>query len=75
MNQVKNNIIDKIILLEDKKVINALDQILDNLNTPENKKLSSEEKALLLLGLEDYKNGDVISDEEVRKSEEKWLNK
>ena len=75
MNQVKNNIIDKIILLEDKKVINALDQILDNLNTPENKKLSSEEKALLLLGLEDYKNGNVISDEEVRKSEEKWLNK
>jgi len=73
MNQVKNNIIDKIILLEDQKVINALNQLLDNLNTPENKMISSEEKALLLLGLKDYKNGDVISDEEIRKSEDKWL--
>ena len=52
---------------------NALNRILDNINAPENKSLAPAEKELILMGLDDYKNGEVIDDEELRKEEDSWL--
>ena len=74
MNQVKNDIIDKIIMLEDEAVINALKRILDNLNAPASKNLSNAEKELVLMGMKDYKNGKTVSDDTLRKEEDAWLN-
>ena len=72
-NQIKNNIIDKINTLDDMNIINALNSILDNLNTPKTQKLKDGEKELIMMGLEDYKNGRVIDDAELRKEEDEWL--
>ncbi|WP_161890486.1 hypothetical protein [Pontibacter russatus] len=74
MNQLKNNIIDKINGLDDINVINALNSILDNIKAPAVQKLQTGEKELVLLGLEDYKKGNLIDDAELRKEEDKWLN-
>lgn len=72
-NQIKNNIIDKINTLDDMNIINALNSILDNLNTPKTQKLEDGEKELIMMGLEDYKNGRLIDDAELRKEEDEWL--
>ncbi len=72
-NQIKNNIIDKINTLDDMKIINALNSILDNLNTPKTQKLKEGEKELIMMGLEDYKKGRVIDDAELRNEEDEWL--
>jgi len=74
MNQIKNNIIDKIYTLDDMNIINALNSILENLNAPKTQKLKNGEKVLILMGLEDYKNGKVIDDAALRKEEDEWLN-
>ncbi len=72
-NQIKNNIIDKINKLDDMNIINALNSILDNLNAPKFQKLKDGEKELIMMGLEDYKNGRVIDDAKLRKEEDEWL--
>lgn len=72
-DQIKNNIIDKINKLDDIDIINALNSILDNLNSPKTQKLKEGEKELITMGLEDIKNGRLIDDAEVRKEEDKWL--
>lgn len=73
MNQLKNNIIDKINTLDDENLIEALDSILDRLNIPEAQKLKKGEKELIEMGLKDYKNGETINDAELRKNEGQWL--
>lgn len=75
MNQVKNNIIDKINMLDDINLINAIDNVLNNLNLPEIKRLNASEKKLINIGLKNYKDGKVIDDADIRIEEEKWLNK
>lgn len=74
MNQVKNNIIDKINMLDDINLINAIDNVLNNLNLPEIKRLNASEKELINIGLKNYKDGKVIDDADIRIEEEKWLN-
>ncbi len=74
MNQVKNNIIDKINMLDDINLINAIDNVLNNLNLPEIKRLNDSEKELINIGLKNYKDGKVIDDADIRIEEEKWLN-
>ncbi len=74
LSQIKNNIIDKLNLIEDQQVIEALDQILNNLNSPKIQKLKKGESELIKMGLADYKDGNLISDDKVRKEEDSWLN-
>lgn len=75
MDQIKNNIIDKINTLDDQVLIQALDSILDNLNVPEIQKLKRGEKDLIAMGLEDLENGRIIEDVDLRKEEDEWLKK
>ena len=74
IEQLKNNIIDKINLLNDQTVIAALGQIVDKLNSPETYTLSSSEKELINMGLRDFKEGKVVYDSILREEEDKWLN-
>ena len=74
IEQLKNNIIDKINLLKDQAVVEALGQIVDKLNSSKTYDLSASEKELVELGLRDFKEDRVVYDSKLREDEDKWLN-
>ena len=72
--QLRNLLIDKISGIRDEKYLMAIKTILDT-NFPEQEpyKFSSEQEKEVRIAMEQAKNGQVISNEQLEKEDE-WLN-
>jgi hypothetical protein len=71
IQKTKLELIQWLTNLEDKAVLKKLLDISQEKTA--SYKLTEEERKSILKGLEDLKNGDVVSHSEVKKSYEKWL--
>ena len=71
---IRNRIIDKLLTITDKNYLSSILNLLDNSNVHSEKiKLTKEQKTMLQFSLNDIKNGDIISNEDVLKSDLEWL--
>lgn len=73
--QLRDIVIDKIYGINDGDYLRALDKILDMGRTNgEVYCLNEEQKAMIQLGKQQISNGEYISNEDLEKEEDQWLN-
>ena len=74
--QIRNNLIDKLLAIRNRDIIAALDKLLETTVKENDIYITSEQQKLILRASEiDIHNGDLISDEEINQKEDLWLNK
>jgi len=73
--QLRDIVIDKIYGINDSDYLRALNKILDMRQTSEEVfQLNEEQKAMIRLGKQQISNGEYISNEDLEKEEDQWLN-
>jgi hypothetical protein len=73
--QLRNLLIDRISGIQDEKYLMAIKTILDtNFPAETPYKFTKEQEKEVLLAMEQAKNGEVISNEDLEKDEDEWLN-
>ena len=73
ISRLQNDIIKKILSIEDKDFLEFFKEILANNSDSEIYNLSDFEKSILSDSTEEYKKGDVIGNQEVFQKNNKWL--
>lgn len=72
---LRNSIIEKLLTISNKDYLAALHKLVEN-SKPDNDLvlLTEEQKLLLELSEEDIRNGRLISQDQLDKEDQKWLN-
>ncbi len=74
VDHLRNNIIDKLLTITNKDYLSALYKLVEKSSVDNDKvKLTKEQILMLQLSDADIKNGRLVSQEEVDKSDLKWL--
>lgn len=73
IQKIKNRLIDKILASKNEELLSAIESIFESTQKEEKVKLNSFEKELMMLSEIDIEYGNVVSDEELRKSDAKWM--
>ncbi len=74
--KLRNNLIDKILSINDKEILSAVDKLLESTIKSEDKiKLSKEQRLIIEAGMRDIKKGKLIDDAQLNKDEDEWLAK
>jgi len=77
--QLKEQVIDRIYGINDLEYLKAIKKILDMRVVPEGTNetyhLNGQQKEMIRIGREQIANGEYISNEELEKEEDIWLNK
>lgn len=75
IDKIKSDLIDKIISIQNRDFLKALDVLVSaNSNQTELVKLSSDQKIMLEMSDEDIKKGRLIDQEALEKRNLEWLN-
>lgn len=75
VEKIKNELIDKILAIQNKDFLEALDKLVSSsVHTNDVVKLSNEQKLLLEMSEQDIKEGKLISQEAMDKRNLEWLN-
>lgn len=71
---IRNGIIDRLLSISDKNYLLAIRKIVDNsIVESDSIKLTSEQKLMLEMSEIDIKNGNIISQNDLDKSDLEWL--
>jgi len=71
---LRDRLIDKLLTIEDKELLKALDQLLRSKTNPEEKvKLTDAQHRMLQMSEDDIKYGRTISQEQMDKEDLDWL--
>ena len=71
---IRNGIIDKLLTISDKDYLNALLRLIESgLGSDQKIKLTHEQKLMLQMSENDIVNGNIISQEDLDKSDLEWL--
>jgi len=74
VDNLRNEIIEKLLCISNKDYLNAINQIVDNKEYNDNLvKLTKEQKLILDLSDDDISNNRVIKHEDLMKSKQAWL--
>ena len=74
IDNLRNNIIDKLLTISNKDYLKALDQLIDKSSVDRAQIILSEEQILMLnMSDDDIKNNRILSQEELDKSDLEWL--
>jgi hypothetical protein len=75
IDKIKSDLIDKIISIQNRDFLKALDVLVSaNSNQTELIKLSSDQKVMLEMSEQDIKEGRLIDQEALEKRNLEWLN-
>jgi len=75
IDQIRQNLIDKILLLDKKEILLAMDTLLAKCVRDEDiYQVTEGQRKILLASEEDIKYNRLYSDEDVNNDEDKWLN-
>lgn len=75
VDKIRNRIIDKILTIKDKEVLESLDRIINSTSIESGIiELSEEQKLMLEMSDEDIKKGRLISQDAMIKRNLEWLN-
>lgn len=73
LTDLRNRVIEKVKLTNDEKDLVFLDDLLSKINSTEVYTYTSTEEKLLKLAEEDISYGRIISQEELDKQDEEWM--
>ena len=71
---LKSSLIDKIVATKNEKLLHALINIFESTQPEETIQLSSEQIEMLMMSENDITSGQLISEDELRKTDLEWLN-
>lgn len=75
VDKIRNELIDKILSIQNKDFLEALDKLVSStVSKDQPVNLSEEQKMMLEMSEEDIKNGRLVSQEEMVKRNLEWLN-
>jgi hypothetical protein len=75
VDKIRNELIDKILSIQNKDFLEALDKLVSSTVSKDQPVLLSEEQKMMLeMSEEDIKNGRLVSQEEMVKRNLEWLN-
>lgn len=74
LETIKHNLIDKILASSNEKILTAINNILETNDKKGLVTLSTEQIKILEMSINDISNGDFISEDELEKSDSKWMN-
>ncbi len=75
VDKIRNELIDKILSIQNKDFLEALDNLVSStVSQDQLVNLSKEQKMMLEMSEEDIKNGRLVSQEEMVKRNLEWLN-
>lgn len=69
VDSVKNRLIDRILVTKNEKFLEAIEKIFDTIQNEEEVALYPEQKEMLLMSEMDIENGNLVSEEELEKTE------
>ena len=76
IDNIRNNLIDKILAIRNKEFLSALDKIISSSDQSNDiVQLTEEQKIMLAMSEDDIKNNRLISQEELDTDDIKWLEK
>jgi hypothetical protein len=73
LENLRNRLIDRILATRNEKLLQAIENIFDSTQNEELVKFSSEQIEMLSMSEDDIKDGNIISESELDKSDDKWL--
>ena len=73
LENLKNNLIDRILITKNKKLLEAINSIMDSAQSDETMSLTSEQIEMLVMSDLDIEKGNIISESELAKSDSKWI--
>jgi len=73
LENIKNRLIDRILVSNNEKLLEAIESVLDSTQSDEIIKFSSEQLEMLIMSEKDIEYGNFISDSELDKSDSEWL--
>jgi len=74
--QIRNNLIDKLLTIRNRYIITALDKLLETtVKEKDIYKTSDQQKLILKASEVDIHYGDLISDEDINQEDDLWLSK
>ncbi len=74
LENIKNNLIDKILATKNEKLLKAISNIFDSTQREEIMSLTSEQIEMLVMSEKDIENGNLVSESELNKTDSEWLN-
>lgn len=76
VEQIRNGLIEKILSIDDEKVLKALDQLVSSTSSElEIIELTDAQKRMLEMSEEDIQHGRLISQEAMNERNVEWLNR
>ncbi|HBH05941.1 MAG TPA: hypothetical protein DDX92_05000 [Flavobacteriales bacterium] len=73
LDALRNRLIDQILLTKNEKLLNAISDIFQSTNNEDKVELNSYQIEMIEMGLEDLKNGNTISQNELDRQDAKWM--
>lgn len=73
IERIKQELIDTIMVSKNEKLLEAVSQIFASSDSAEKPKLDSYQIEMLEMSEKDIQNGDVISEDDLNKSDSEWL--
>lgn len=74
IEKLKNRLIDRIIVSQDGDVLHAIEILLKSTQEEKKLPLSSQQIELLKMSEKDIENGRIVSEDDLTKSDSKWMN-
>lgn len=74
VDNIRNGLIDKLLAIQSKDFLLALDKLLASANTHgETVSLTEEQKSMLQMSETDIANDDLLSEDELQQQDKEWL--
>ena len=75
VENLRNNLINKILAIRSEDFLEALDNLVSSSNQANDPiSLNQSQKEMLFMGLNDVKNGNLVSQDDLDKADLEWLN-
>ncbi|MGH1383293.1 hypothetical protein [Kordia sp.] len=74
LNEIKNKLIDQILITKNEKLLSAIENIFSATATEEKLVLDSYQVEMLLMSEKDIKEGRLISESDLEEEDSEWMN-
>jgi dihydrofolate reductase len=74
LENIKNRLIDRILVTKNEQLLKAIDTILNSTQTDEKLTLNSHQIEMLAMSENDIKEGNLISESDLKKADSEWMN-
>lgn len=73
LDNIKNRLIDRILVTKNKQLLNAIDIIFNSTQTDEKLALNSHQIEMLMMSENDIEKGNLISEMDLEKADAEWM--